>query len=94
MAKKKTYKKTKKVSEVGEPAVTYEKRRIVFFNSFEEENEYTAKKRAEVPYDERMMNIEELRKRVFNKYLLPDNSWRSIKKVFKIMPPYTNDISQ
>ena len=87
--------KKDKVKTVKEPAVAYgEKRRIVFFNSLEEENEYTAKERAEVPYDKRMMNIEELRKRVFSKYLLPDNSWRTIKKVFKIMPPYTNDVSQ
>lgn len=63
-----------------------------FFNSFEEENLYVAKERAEIPYDKRLSNIEELRKRVFNKYLLQDDSWAPIEKVFKIMHPYTNDI--
>ena len=52
----------------------YGERRIVFFNSFEEENLYVAKERAEIPYDKRLSNIEELRKRVFNKYLLQDDS--------------------
>ena len=47
-----------------------------------------------MPYDKRMMNIEELRKKIFNKYLTPGNKWYSIKKVFKIMPPYTNAVSQ
>ncbi len=85
--------KKEKVKKVEEPAVAYGEKRIVFFKSFEEADEYTAKERAEIPYDKRMMHIEELRKLVYNKYLLPDNSWSSIKKVFKIMPPYTNDIS-
>lgn len=92
MAKKKTVQP--KVKEVNEPIAAYAEKRIVFFNSFEEENEYTAKKRAETPPDKRMLFIEQLRKSIFNKYLLPDGSWPSIKKVFKIMPPYTNDISK
>lgn len=91
---KKTHKTTKKVQEVKEPVFAYGEKRIVFFNSFKEENEYTAKKRSEMPYDKRMMNIEELRKKIFNKYLTPGNKWYSIKKVFKIMPPYTNAVSQ
>lgn len=92
MAKKKAVKP--KVKEVNEPRVAYGEQRIVFFNSFEEENEYVAKERAEIPHDKRMLFIEQLRKRIFNNYLLPDDSWPAIKKVFKIMPPYTNDISK
>lgn len=94
MTKKKTYKAKVKSIEVKEPMTAYSTRRIVFFNSFEEENEYVAKERAAIPHDKRMMYIEELRKRVFNNYLLPDGKWSPIEKVFKIMPPYTNDISQ
>ena len=93
MAKKKAKTKSK-LSAVNEPLASYGKRHIVFFNSFEEENRYVAKERAEIPHNKRMMYIEQLRKRVFNKYLLPNGLWSPIEKVFKIMPPYTNDISQ
>ena len=92
MTKKKSAKA--KVSVVKEPLAAYGERRIVFFNSFEEENLYVAKETAEIPYDKRLSNIEELRKRVFNKYLLQDDSWAPLEKVFKIMHPYTNDISK
>lgn len=74
--------------------VAHGENRIVFFKSFEEENIFVAKERAKVPYDKRISNIEELRKRVFNKYLLPNGLWAPIEKIFKIMPPYTNDISK
>ena len=94
MSKKKTYKKKSSLSAENDSLIAYGNMRIRFFNSFEEENEAVAKERVEIPYDKRLIYIEELRKRIFNNYLLPDGSWPSIKKVFKIMPPYTNEISQ
>ena len=68
-------------------------RRVLFFSSFEEENEFVAKERAALSYDERMTHAEKLRKRIFSKFLLPGGSWQPIAKVFKIMPPYTNEVS-
>jgi hypothetical protein len=71
----------------------FESNRIVFFSSFEEENEYTAMRRAGRSFDERMTQIETLRKWAFHKFLLTDNTWPPISKTFKIMPPYTNETS-
>jgi hypothetical protein len=68
--------------------------KITFFSSFKEENEFTAMQRAEISFDERMIHIETLRKWVFRKFLQADNTWPSISKTFKIMPPYANETSQ
>jgi len=90
-------KKKNKPSEFKEPHASYrtkdENRRIHFFSSFEEENEYVAKERAALSYDERMTNAEELRKRIFSNFLLSAGKWKPVAKVFKIMPPYTNEAS-
>lgn len=92
MKKKKIYKTKKQAaSKVNESLAAYGDKRIAFFNSFEEENEYVAKEKAKLSYDERMKNIEELHKLVFSQYLLPDGKWAPVAKVFKIMKPYTND---
>jgi hypothetical protein len=72
----------------------YPSNEIKFFSSFEEENEYTAMRRAGKSFDERMIEIEILRKWVFRDFLLEDNTWPPISKTFKIMPPYTNETSQ
>ena len=90
-------KKKNKSSEVMEPHASYLTRdpnkTVRFFSSFEEENEYVAKERAALSYDERMTYAEELRKRIFSNFLLSDHRWKPIAKVFKIMPPYTNEVS-
>jgi hypothetical protein len=67
---------------------------LKFFPSFEEENEYTAMQCAAKSFDDRMLEIETLRKRVFRKFLLPDNTWPPISKTFKILPPNTNETRQ
>ena len=72
-----------------EPETAFKSIRI--FDSFEEEAEYTAKQRAGMSYDERMKNIEELRKRVFHQYLLSSGEWPSIAKTFKIMDPHVGE---
>ena len=88
MAKEKIYKFESKSSEVKEA------NQFVVFTSFEEEAIFVAKERAEIPYDKRMIFAEELRKRVFSNFLLPDGTWSPIEKIFKIMPPYCNEISR
>ena len=65
--------KNKKITKHIEPE------RIVFFSTFEEENEYTARQRAGKSFDERMTQM---------------NTWPPISNTFKIMPPYTNETSQ
>ena len=85
--------KNKDTGKVEEPEVAYEKamdKTVRFFSSYEEENEYVAKQRAALSYEERMTYIEDLRKKVFNSYLMPDGRWKPIEKIFKIMSPYTN----
>lgn len=92
MTKKRKLKSLKDdFTNANEPSLEYS---VKIFSSFEEENEFVAKERAEVPYEKRMNNIEVLRKQVFFKYLLPNGTWPSIEKTFKIMTPYTNDVSE
>ena len=98
MKKPKPYKTPKsKTKTVSEPQAAYGKtmdKTIRFFSSFEEENEYVAKQNALLSYDQRMSNIEHLRKLVFSQYLLPNGSWAPVAKVFKIMKPYTNETGE
>ena len=80
-----------------EPYATYRtsdpNKTVRFFSSFEEEYEFVVKERAALSYDERMTYAEELRKRIFSDFLLSVHRWKPIAKVFKIMPPYTNEVS-
>lgn len=88
--------KTKKPKTVSEPLAVYEKNKnkpVLIFSSFEEENQWTAKERAKLSYNERMINAEKLRRLVYSEYLLPDGSWQPIEKKFKIMKPYVNEIN-
>lgn len=89
MSDKKNTETDKNQNKAEEPATAYKTIRV--FNSFEEAEEFEAKQRAALSYDKRMKHIEELRKRVFNRYLLPNGTWPPISKKFKIMKPYTND---
>ncbi|MEX2592039.1 MAG: hypothetical protein WD426_04640 [Anditalea sp.] len=86
--------KKSKQAKANESSAAYGKRQVVFFDSFEEENEYVAKQRANTSYEKRMRDMEQLRKNVFHNHLLPDNSWKPVAKIFKIMPPYTHDDSK
>ncbi len=93
--KSKNYKKkvVKKTAKVAEPMATYtfnrnKKVSVAVFNSFEEMSQATAKENASLSYDQRMENLEFLRKQVYNKFLHPDGSWPVLEKVFKIMLPY------
>jgi len=76
-------------NKVEEPATAF--KTVHVFGSFEEAAEFEAKARADLSYDKRLKHIEQLRRRVFGKYLLPDGTWPPVSKTFKIMKPYTND---
>lgn len=90
-------KKSTDPKQVHDPELIYKKRAampIRFFASFEEENEFVAKERCEMSYDERMLYFEQLRKQVFYTHVLPpEGRWEPLEKVFTVMSPYTNDIS-
>ena len=86
MTKKPHNPKSPRKSKAKEPLADYGKH-IVFFNSFEEEEEYTARQRAALSYDERMLQIEQLRKLAFSKFLLPDGTWPPVAKVFTKRKP-------
>jgi len=77
---------------VEEPNITFKTVRV--FNSFEEADEYEAKKRASMSHDERLRIVEELRKKIFSQYLLPDGKWPTLSKKFKISTPHTDDTGQ
>lgn len=79
----------KKSERAEEPTTAYKTIRI--FTSHEEAAEYEAKQSAELTYDERLKYVEELRKRVFYRFLLDDGTWASISEKFRIMKPYTHD---
>jgi|GEM_PF-911721 hypothetical protein len=92
MSKKENQDSKKKANKAEEPKTAF--KTVRFFDSFEEENEDTAKQRAATSYDERMKNIETLRKRVFNEHLLANGKWPSISNTFKIMDPYVGKTGQ
>jgi hypothetical protein len=69
MAKKKTKKANTQPPELNEPLATYGEKRIIFFTSFEEENEYTYKQRALTPAIENLKNVTNMVKRFFSKEL-------------------------
>jgi len=76
-------------NKIRKPKIDFNTIRV--FESFEEADEFTAKERASLSYDERLEHIEILRKQVYGQYLLEDGTWPPVSKSFKIMKPYTND---
>ena len=75
-------------SHLNEPEAKYgtshSKRKIIFFNSFEESEEYGLKQMASHSYEERLSNLETLRKRSFNHLRLPDGNRPPLKKTITI----------
>ncbi len=69
MAKKKTYNSKTKSTVANEPLVNYRADRLQFFNSFEEENEYTYKERASMTPLENFKTVTLMLKLHFQKQL-------------------------
>lgn len=78
-------------NELNEPTAEYtpaKKKRITFFNSFEEENEHNYKMLAGMSYEERLTNLEERRK-VSLHHLLKEGKWVPLSRKFTtIILPY------
>jgi hypothetical protein len=74
--------------QVNEPEVGYgltpANRKITFFNSFEEAEEYGLKEMASHSYAERLKNLEIIRKRTFRHLLLPDGKWPKVERIIII----------
>ena len=68
-----------------EPAVEFGKKKITFFNSFDEAEEFQLRKMAKRTHLERMQHLEILRKRANSDYLLPDGSWPPLAKTITII---------
>ena len=73
---------------INEPEAKYEsgspKKEIIVFNSFEDAEEYGLKKMAGHSYEERLINLEILRRRSFNRLRLTDGSRPPLKRIITI----------
>ena len=65
-------------------------KKIQIFTSFEEEKSYEAKKQVSLTYNERLTQLECLRKIIYKEHLLPDGSWKPLVKKITIV---TNKMS-
>ncbi len=70
--------------ELNEPQAEYGKKRITVFNSFEAMEEDTHKRLAALTYEERLCNLEILRKQIFYKSLLPSGNWPPLSRKFTV----------
>ena len=68
-----------------EPVVPYQTKKITFFNSIEEMNEDRYRMLAALTYEQRMENLEKLRKQVYHASLLPDGSWPLLSRKLTII---------
>lgn len=66
--------------------------RIHIFNSLEEENAYVYNSMCELSYENRMKNMEYMRRNLFHEYILLDGTWKPLIREFRIMEPYSNDV--
>ncbi len=88
----KTYKiKKQKNAKVKEPIIQYGKgeKKIIFFHSFEQQEEYELKQMALLTKAERMKRLEEMRKFFLQKFLLPDGNWVPVARTITIQTPKT-----
>jgi hypothetical protein len=77
-------------NKVNEPGVEYRgnkpaaKRSITFFNSFEEAELHSLKQMAAHSPEERLANLEILRKRTWHHLLLPNGQWHPLPRIITI----------
>jgi hypothetical protein len=76
-------------NKVNEPGVEYSPagkstRTITFFKSFEEAELHGLRQMASHTYEERLANLEILRKRTYHHLLLPNGQWPPLKRIITI----------
>jgi hypothetical protein len=59
-------------------------KKITFFNSFEEAEEHGLREMAGHSHEERLRNLEIIRRRTYSHLLLPNGQWPPLKKVITI----------
>jgi hypothetical protein len=73
---------------VNEPTAGYgltsSEKKIIFFNSFDEAEEYGLRQMANHSHAQRLANLETIRKRTYSYLLLPDGSWPPIARIIVI----------
>ena len=71
---------------VNEPDMAYtSQKKITFFNSFAEAEDHGLKEMANHSYEERLRNLETIRRRTYGHLLMPDGSWPPLKKTITIV---------
>jgi hypothetical protein len=78
--KKKKEKKKIESSEVKEPEVDYSGKKIIFFKSFEEMNEFDARERAELTPEENLSIVTGMRLRRYPQFNINLHPWG--KKIY------------
>ena len=77
------------INNLGEPEAAYSanssKKTIRFFNSFDEAEEYGLREMANHSHEERLRNLQILRKRIYSEYLLPDGTWPRMERKLTII---------
>ena len=80
---------------IAEPGAIYEKsppkKKIIFFNSFDEAEEYGLRKMASHSYEERLRNLEILRRRTYSRLLLPNGKLPPLEKIITIIKGTINE---
>ena len=74
-------------NKVNEPSAEYQKQEIRFFNSFEEMNESQYAHWRSLTPEQRLNDLEQMRKTFLSKYLLPNGEW-PLDKILKIKEPF------
>jgi hypothetical protein len=81
---------------INEPEIEYEKltskKKITFFNSFQGAEEYGLREMANHGHEERLRNLEILRKSTYSHLLLPDGKWPPLKRIITIDKGIINEI--
>jgi hypothetical protein len=77
--------KNEKPDKAEEPSVAYGSKRLTFFNSFDEAEEHSLKEMKGHTFEQRLANLEILRKRYFNSLLLPNGNWPPLKRIITVI---------
>ena len=93
MSNKELKKGKARISKASEPKEDYGSKNadkaIRFFSSFEEMEEYGRQRMADNTQEERLRNLEAMRKIFLRQYLLPDGNWPPLARVITIKEPKT-----
>ena len=92
MSKKKNYKTKTKEPKANEPVAAYGAKRIHFFKSFEEQEEYELIQMAALSPKELLNKLEMMRRFFLRTYLTADGNWPPLKRIITITKPKSNGL--